>query len=402
MTAPASRVIIADSRDMGELGDGSIQLMVTSPPYWHIKDYGTSEQIGYGQSLHEYLIDLYRVWEEVFRVLEDGRRACINIGDQFTRASQYGRYKVVPLHAEIILQMEKIGFDFMGSIIWNKRTSMKTSGGANIMGSYPYPPNGIVEIDYEHIMVFRKPGKIRKFDTLVKGSSKLTKEEWKEYHLSHWNFGGARQRGHEAMFPEELPKRLIRMFSLEGETVLDPFLGSGTTAMAARKLGRGFIGYEINPDFIPVIRKKIVTVENWDMELVERSGPVHEREVDHRPSIKDISPMDRRIENAPRTHRVKGLSSDLKLEVQDIGVVRLMGIDISDRKRAAEYLERYVVGKHVLLRDMTEDGSALVYLSNRIHVNKELVKRGAATVRNDWDHPAKRILLKAQSGSSHS
>ena len=108
---PASRVIIGDSRDMRELEDGSVQLMVTSPPYWHIKDYGTENQLGYGQPLHEYLMDLYRVWKEVYRALEPGRRACINIGDQFTRASHYGRYKVVPIHAEIILQMEKIGFD---------------------------------------------------------------------------------------------------------------------------------------------------------------------------------------------------------------------------------------------------------------------------------------------------
>ncbi|MEN8210055.1 MAG: DNA methyltransferase, partial [Candidatus Fermentibacteria bacterium] len=98
---------------MSDIRDGSVDLMVTSPPYWQIKDYGSKDQIGHGQTLHDYLKDLYRVFKEVYRVLSPGRRACINIGDQFTRASIYGRYKVVPIHAEIILQMEKIGFDFM-------------------------------------------------------------------------------------------------------------------------------------------------------------------------------------------------------------------------------------------------------------------------------------------------
>ncbi|MBN1390828.1 MAG: site-specific DNA-methyltransferase [Candidatus Thermoplasmatota archaeon] len=391
---PNSRVIIGDSRDMREIEDVSIQLMVTSPPYWHIKDYGTKDQIGHGQSLHDYLRDLYRVWMEVFRVLEDGRRACINIGDQFLRASQYGRYKVVPLHAEVILQMERIGFDFMGSIIWNKRTSMSTSGGANIMGSYPYPPNGIVEIDYEHILIFRKPGAVKKFDRALKETSKLSKGEWKEYHLSHWNFGGARQIGHEAMFPEMLPKRLIRMYSLKGETVLDPFLGSGTTAEAARKLGREFIGYEINPDFIPIIRKKLVTVENWDVEIMERNTSPPEFEVDHIPTVVDIPSSGADTAKAPPTHRVNRISRDLLLDVEDIGPVGFAGIEITDPVKALEYLQRYVAGKQVILRDVSGDGSALVYMTNRIHINKELVKRGFATVQDNWEHPVKRSLLK--------
>ncbi|MGA1872084.1 MAG: DNA-methyltransferase, partial [Thermoplasmatota archaeon] len=267
-------IYIADSRSMGELEDGSVQLMVTSPPYWHIKDYGTEAQLGYGQSLHHYLEDLYRVWNEAYRVMENGRRACINIGDQFTRAVDYGRYKVVPIHAEIILQMESIGFDFMGSIIWNKRTSMRTSGGATVMGSYPYPPNGIVEIDYEHILLFKKPGRARKMDFEMKEGSKLTKEEWKEFHLSHWSFGGARQMGHEAMFPEELPSRLIRMFSLRGETVLDPFLGSGTTALAANRLDRRFVGYEVNPDYVPLIRRKLSAIKDHRAKFLERADEV--------------------------------------------------------------------------------------------------------------------------------
>ena len=153
-----AKVYLGDSRAMTEVDDAGIDLVVTSPPYWQIKDYGVPGQIGYGQSLHEYLKDLYRTWRECFRVLREGARLCINIGDQFARASVYGRYKVIPLHAEFINQCESLGFDFLGAIIWQKKTTMNPSGGAVVMGSYPFPPNGIVEIDYEFIQIFKKPG----------------------------------------------------------------------------------------------------------------------------------------------------------------------------------------------------------------------------------------------------
>ena len=233
-----AKIILGDNRAMPEAADGSIDLVVTSPPYWHIKDYGVPGQVGYGQSLHEYLKDLYRVWGECFRALRPGGRLCINIGDQFARAAVYGRYKIIPLHAEFIAQCEDIGFDFMGSIIWQKKTTMNTTGGAVVMGSYPYPPNGLVEIDYEYIQIFKKPGAAKKVSKEIKEASKLTKEEWKEFFYGHWHFGGARQVGHEAMFPEELPRRLIKMFTFVGDTVLDPFLGSGTTVKVALGVGR--------------------------------------------------------------------------------------------------------------------------------------------------------------------
>ncbi|MDL1957640.1 MAG: site-specific DNA-methyltransferase, partial [Candidatus Desulfofervidus auxilii] len=187
-----ARIIIGDSRKMIEIDDNSVDLVVTSPPYWHIKDYGAPGQIGYGESLHEYLKDLYRVWKECYRVLKPGRRLAINIGDQFARSIIYGRYKIIPLHAEFIAQCEDIGFDFMGSIIWQKKTTMNTTGGANVMGSYPYPPNGMIEIDYEFILIFKKPGKSGRISKEIKEKSKLTKEEWKEYFYGHWYFGGAR------------------------------------------------------------------------------------------------------------------------------------------------------------------------------------------------------------------
>jgi len=115
------KIIIGDSRRMPELNNESIDLIITSPPYWQIKDYGVPGQIGYGQSLHDYLKDLYYVWSECFRTLKKGRRFCLNIGDQFARSIIYGRYKIIPLHAEFISQCEKLGFDYMGAVIWQKK-----------------------------------------------------------------------------------------------------------------------------------------------------------------------------------------------------------------------------------------------------------------------------------------
>ena len=243
-----AKIIIGDSRQMKEVKNEEIDLIVTSPPYWHIKDYGIPGQIGYGQTLHEYLKDLYYVWKECYRVLRKGGRFCLNIGDQFARSIIYGRYKVIPIHAEFIAQCEQIGFDFMGSIIWQKKTTMNTTGGATVMGSFPYPPNGIVEIDYEFIHIFKKLGKNKRVSKEIKEASKLTKEEWKEYFSGHWYFGGAKQIEHEAMFPDELPRRLIKMFTFIGDTVLDPFLGSGTTVKVALELQRNAVGYEINKE----------------------------------------------------------------------------------------------------------------------------------------------------------
>lgn len=250
-------VIFKDSRQMTEIEDNYIDLIITSPPYWNIKNYGAKNQIGFGQTLEEYYNSLKLVWKECFRLLKNGRRMCINIGDQFTRTKTFGKYKIIPLHAEVIKQCENIGFDYMGSIIWQKRTNKNTSGGASVMGSYPYPPNGMIEIDYEFILLFKKPGKVEKIQKEIKEKSKLDKEEWLSYFVGHWNFPGVRQDKHIAMFPEELPKRLIKMFSFIGDIVLDPFLGSGTTALAALKTGRNFIGYEIQKEYRNIIENKL-------------------------------------------------------------------------------------------------------------------------------------------------
>jgi len=242
------KIIRGDSRQMNELPNNSVNLVITSPPYWQLKDYGTDDQIGYNDSYENYINNLNLVWQECYRVLQNGCRLCINIGDQFARSVYYGRYKIIPIRTEIIKFCETIGFDYMGAIIWQKSTTMNTSGGATIMGSFPYPRNGIIKLDYEFILLFKKNGTPEKIDKNLKELSKMTKEEWNTYFQGHWNFNGARQDGHIAMFPEELPKRLIKMFSFVGNTVLDPFVGSGTTLIECKRLGRNGIGLELNPE----------------------------------------------------------------------------------------------------------------------------------------------------------
>lgn len=251
-------LIHGDSRKMALLPDLSVDLIVTSPPYWQLKDYGVEHQIGFHDTYEAYIDYLNLVWTECFRVLRPGCRLCINIGDQFSRAAHYGRYKVVPIHSEIIRFCECIGFDFMGDIIWQKPTNSHPTGGQKVMGSYPYPKNGIVKIDYEHILIFKKLGKAEVPSPEMRQRSILTDEEWRTYFSSHWTFSGVAQNRHQAVFPEELPKRLIRMFSFVGETVLDPFMGSGTTALAAMHQHRSSIGYELNGSYLSYYKEKVI------------------------------------------------------------------------------------------------------------------------------------------------
>jgi DNA modification methylase len=402
-----AKIILADSRSMEELADTSIDLVVTSPPYWHLKDYGVPGQIGYGQTLHRYLKDLYLVWRECFRVLRAGRRLCLNIGDQFARSAVYGRYKVIPLHAEFIAQCEMIGFDFMGSIIWQKKTTMNTTGGAVIMGSYPYPPNGIIEIDYEFIHVFKKPGKCKKVSTEIKEASRLTKNEWKEYFSGHWHFGGAKQVRHEAMFPEELPRRLIRMFTFVGDTVLDPFLGSGTTAKVALELGRHAVGYEINKDFLGLIGEKLTphgqAILCEGMEGSRRNSiSRHLAALDYSPGISDARP-DQAPEGLPATPplcKVTKILDEQTIELDGQRRVCFLGLRIDKPEEAKEYLTRRVLGKSVFLRHgtLTPDGvlGGYLYLKNRIFINAHLIKSGLGSPDPAADHLLKERFLRYQ------
>jgi len=246
-----------------EIQKETVALVVTSPPYFQIKDYsdyGVKKQIGYLQGYDEYINSLKEVWRGCSHVLFKGGRLCINIGDQFTRTTDVGKHVTIPNHSSIIQSCINLGFDYLGSIIWEKMSTTHTSGGASVMGSYPFPRNGMVEYNYEHILIFRKPGESPKVDKKTKETSKLTKQEWFTFFNSPWKFTGIKQANHIAQFPEELPRRLIRMFSFIGETVLDPFVGSGTTCIAAVKNRRKSIGIELNSDYVSLAKGNIQSV----------------------------------------------------------------------------------------------------------------------------------------------
>ena len=409
-----AKIIIGDSRKMIEIENNSIDLVLTSPPYWHIKDYGVSGQIGYGQSLHEYLKDLYRIWKECYRILKQGRRLCINIGDQFARSVIYGRYKIIPLHAEFISQCEDIGFDYMGSVIWQKKTTMNTTGGANVMGTYPYPANGMIEIDYEFILIFKKPGKSEKIPKEIKDKSRLTKEEWKEYFYGHWYFGGARQIEHEAMFPEEIPKRLIKMYTFVGDTVLDPFLGSGTTVKTALNLNRNAIGYEINEKFLGVIKEKLGLKQRLlqfsdNIQIIKRQTSIDVDEISYVPRIKDAKPkIDPKKFNSKndRLYRVVEIIDEQTIKLNTGLLVKFLGVKITKKDEALKYLRSRILKKDVYLK--YDNGSVLdentvnayVYLKNRIFVNTYLIKSGMAEAdtTKDYKYKTKFIELEKEKG----
>ncbi|HEY3398565.1 MAG TPA: site-specific DNA-methyltransferase [Armatimonadota bacterium] len=255
---PSHRLYLADSRRLPELADDSVHLVVTSPPYWCLKDYAHPGQIGYEQPYAEYLGDLRQVLAECLRVLQPGCRAAVNLGDQYLRATEHGRYRVQPIPADLTVAGRELGFDFMGQILWRKISTTQTSGGGAWMGSTYYPRDGQITYEHEYILLFRKPGRGPRPTLEQKERSRLTKEERSAWFRGVWDdLPPTRQEGHVAMFPLELPRRIIRMYSFWGETVLDPFAGSGTTLAAAEQEGRQGVGYELNPAFEPMIREKV-------------------------------------------------------------------------------------------------------------------------------------------------
>ncbi len=406
------KIVNGDSRQMNEIADKSVHLIVTSPPYWQLKDYGTENQIGFHDDYETYINHLNLTWQECFRVLHDGCRLCINIGDQFARSTYYGRYKIIPIHSEIIKFCEMIGFDFMGSIIWQKATTMNTSGGASIMGSYPHPRNGIVKLDFEYILLFKKPGNSPKPTKEQKENSVMTNEEWNTYFNGHWYFTGARQDKHLAMFPDELPKRLIKMFSFPNETVLDPFMGSGTTAYVSKMLNRNSIGYEINPNFIQIIKDRIgdsdafakseievIKQENLNSNFEEKikSLPyqfIDTHKLDKKIDVKKIQYGSKLDANSTGKREdfftVKEIISPELVKLSNDLVIRLIGIkqDSEINGKANEYLINKLRGKKVYLKydeikhDDENNLMAYLYLENKTFINAHLLKEKLVLVDN--------------------
>ena len=419
------KIINGDSRQMTELDDKSVDLVITSPPYWQLKDYGTKNQIGYNDSYEEYINNLNLVWKESYRVLNNGCRLCVNIGDQFARAVYYGRYKVIPIRTEIIKFCEAIGFDYMGAIIWQKKTTSNTTGGASLMGSYPTPRNGILSIDYEFILLFKKLGIPIKPNKELKEQSKMTKEEWKEYFAGHWNFGGTKQDGHIAMFPEELPKRLVKMFSFVGDTVLDPFLGSGTTSLAARNLNRNSFGYEMNSDFIPYIKRKLDInqgdIFNSDYSFIKQENIITDfkSEIERLPYIfKDFHKFDKKtdpkklqfgskIDQKSSTKReeyysVKEVISPELIKLNNDLIIKL--IVVKEKKesngKAVEFLQLKTKGQKVFLKydeikhDENNHLMVYLYLKNKTFLNAHLIKNDLVDVDLLFDYNNKERFIK--------
>lgn len=194
----------------------------------------------------------------VKKTLKPGCRLCINVGDQFLSAKDHGRYRLKPIASDLVSRLtHELLFDYMGTIIWQKVTNYAPSGGGLVMGSWPWPGGGLVKIDFEYILLFRKKGKRQNPSQEVKELSKIDKKDWNQCFYGHWYFPGAKNSSKTAAFPLELPLRLIKMFSFVGETVLDPFVGTGTTLVAAKKLHRRAVGCELNEELRLTIGKNV-------------------------------------------------------------------------------------------------------------------------------------------------
>lgn len=251
MQSTFHRLINGDARDLSFLEDESLHLVVTSPPYWNLKRYNESAgQLGHIQDYEVFLGELEKVWRHVFRILVPGGRLVCVVGDVCVARRNFGRHLVFPLHADICVMCRRIGFDNLNPIVWHKiaNASYEVPNGSKFLGK-PYEPNAIIKNDMEFILMQRKPGGYRKPTAEQREASKLTKEEFDRWFQQIWNITGASTKHHPAPFPLELATRLVRMFSFVGDTVFDPFCGTGTTMVSALRTGRNSIGVEIDPEY---------------------------------------------------------------------------------------------------------------------------------------------------------
>jgi DNA modification methylase len=249
--ATLHRLIQGDARELSFISDESVHLVVTSPPYWILKRYREHpDQLGHVQEYEHFLQELTKVWEHCYRVIVPGGRLVCVVGDVCLSRRDFGRHRVVPLHADIAVACRKIGFDNLNPIIWYKiaTASYEVENGTRFYGK-PYEPNAIIKNDIEFILMQRKPGGYRRPSAEQRELSRITKAEYGEWFRQTWDIPGTSSRTHPAPFPLELAYRLVRMFSFHGDTVLDPFCGTGTTMLAAMRAGRNSIGVEIDDEY---------------------------------------------------------------------------------------------------------------------------------------------------------
>jgi len=254
---------LGDARDLAWVKDNSVHLIVTSPPYWTLKEYEHGAgQMGEIEEYQEFLGELDKVWRECKRVLVPGGRICCVVGDVCIPRKRSGRHRVIPLHSDIQVRTMGLGLDCLTPILWHKISNGMTEAKGNGSGFYgkPYQPGAVVKNDVEYILFMRKGGDYRTTSMLQKALSVLTKEEMQGWFRSFWTDikGASTRDGHPAPYPVELAERLIRMFSFAGDTVLDPFLGTGSTSIAAIRAGRNSIGNEIEPKYLKLARARLI------------------------------------------------------------------------------------------------------------------------------------------------
>lgn len=250
-------LVIGDAKSMDEIADNSVQLVVTSPPYWNLKKYG-GKGVSVNTAYKQYLEDIKDVLVEIQRVMEPGRFVCINVGT----AVSVERMESIP--ADIIKIMKDLGFTFRKEIIWFKPKGTQglwQRGTTKFLKKEPYPCYLSVNIMHEYILIFQTQGELNlKFQE----KDKLSEEYIKKVSWSVWEMRVSLTKGHPAPFPEELPDRLIQLYTIEGETVLDPFGGTGTTMKVARDLTRNCIIYEINAEYLDIIKEKV----DWEKQTI--------------------------------------------------------------------------------------------------------------------------------------
>lgn len=249
-----------DSRELDWLPSDSVHLVLTSPPYWTLKEYPSNDDqlgsIGHYEQFHD---ELDRVWRHCYRALVPGGRLVCVVGDVCLSRRRHGKHSVIPLHADIVIRARKIGFDNLTPIFWYKiaNANYEVENGSSFLGK-PYEPNAIIKNDVEFILMLRKPGGYRQPTNEQRDASRLTKEEYQAWFQQIWNnVPGETTRDHPAPYPEELAYRLVRMFSFVGDTVLDPFMGTGTTLVAAARCERNAIGVEIERSYIEYAKQRL-------------------------------------------------------------------------------------------------------------------------------------------------
>lgn len=375
-SCPRHRVIAGDPRAMPEFEDGSVRLVIAMPPPWRPDDTPDPADIGRGGRYETWLESLRMVFAECARVLAPGCRLCVNLADRFLSAGAFGHFQVLPVRDDVSRILRSLDLHPMGTVIWQTAAPGRPGPGPGVMGSWPYPRNGILRIDYESLLLFRRPGETPPPSAESREASRLSADEWNRCFSGHWNLRSTRRRGDGGDIPLEIPERLIRMFTFAGETVLDPFLGTGTTLLAAEGEGRRLVGYAGGPDALDVIRERLGLFATG-VSFESRSAP---SVVVSTPARLEVPPPEPRGREAPARPalRVAAVEAVNRLRLAGGDLVLLAGVQPmpGDHHRGREHLRRLIGRGLVEVEDCP--GGAYVRLTNRTLLNARLIRTGHA------------------------